>query len=435
MDQEQQASDGALMQMFDSGEDVSFLTPAEKQRMVALASQRLEGDGGPPSPSVMDERGMVDRAVDYLPAALSTGRGFLGGTKRTAPGAALAGLGGAGGEGLRQTVRAMQGRTDEYPDTAAGQLRRMGESGAVGAATELGGRAVIGGLKRLAPSFMRSAFGAQTQVRKAFPNVDLERAALDARAIPGSARSMSAVQQAGEQGAATLRNDLKVIDIASGNAPVASHADAVSVLRRRAPDARMGARGGAPAELNAVKEGLRQVRDMRGRPLNAEETFVAKQAHQRAGAAAQRSQAGAEAEAGAEVSSDIGQGLVAALKAKHPEIAAQLNSQQGLMALERAMANAQTRGPLLRMILGNTAGAGAGAMTYGATGDVATALVAGAAVPAATHLLTSPASLARMGITSDVASRAMHSAGARIPDALLRKQLLELLSGKYQGQE
>ena len=435
MDQEQQASDGALMQMFDSGEDVSFLTPAEKQRMVALASQRLEGDGGPPSPSVMDERGMVDRAVDYLPAALSTGMGFLGGTKRTAPGAALAGLGGAGGEGLRQTVRAMQGRTDEYPDTAAGQLRRMGESGAVGATTELGGRAVIGGLKRLAPSFMRSAFGAQTQVRKAFPNVDLERAALDARAIPGSARSMNAVQQAGEQGAATLRNDLKVIDIASGNAPVASHADAVSVLRRRAPDARMGARGGAPAELNAVKEGLRQVRDMRGRPLNAEETFVAKQAHQRAGAAAQRSQAGAEAEAGAEVSSDIGQGLVAALKAKHPEIAAQLNSQQGLMALERAMANAQARTPLLRTIASNTAGAGAGAAIYGATGDPLSALLAAAAVPAVTHAVTSPASLARMGITSDAGARMMQSAGARIPDALLRKQLLELLSGKYQRQE
>ena len=426
-------SDQALLKLLDSDNDVSFLTPEEKRRMVALATPK--SDGGPREPSVMDERGMIDKAVDYLPAALSSVMGFAGGTKRTAPGAALAGLGAAGGEGLRQTVRAMQGRTDEYPDTAAGQLRRMGESGAVGATTELGGRAVIGGLKRLAPSFMRSAFGAQTQVRKAFPNVDLERAALDARAIPGSARSMNAVQQAGEQGAATLRNDLKVIDIASGNAPVASHADAVSVLRRRAPDARMGARGGAPAELNAVKEGLRQVRDMRGRPLNAEETFVAKQAHQRAGAAAQRSQAGAEAEAGAEVSSDIGQGLVAALKAKHPEIAAQLNSQQGLMALERAMANAQARTPLLRTIASNTAGAGAGAAIYGATGDPLSALLAAAAVPAVTHAVTSPASLARMGITSDAGARMMQSAGARIPDALLRKQLLELLSGKYQRQE
>ena len=426
-------SDQALLKLLDSDNDVSFLTPEEKRRMVALATPK--SDGGPREPSVMDERGMIDKAVDYLPAALSSVMGFAGGTKRTAPGAALAGLGAAGGEGLRQTVRAMQGRTDEYPDTAAGQLRRMGESGAVGATTELGGRAVIGGLKRLAPSFMRSAFGAQTQVRKAFPNVDLERAALDARAIPGSARSMNAVQQAGEQGAATLRNDLKVIDIASGNAPVASHADAVSVLRRRAPDARMGARGGAPAELNAVKEGLRQVRDMRGRPLNAEETFVAKQAHQLAGAAAQRSQAGAEAEAGAEVSSDIGQGLVAALKAKHPEIAAQLNSQQGLMALERAMANAQARTPLLRTIASNTAGAGAGAAIYGATGDPLSALLAAAAVPAVTHAVTSPASLARMGITSDAGARMMQSAGARIPDALLRKQLLELLSGKYQRQE
>lgn len=436
MDQEQTLSDRALLKLLDSDEDVSFLTPEEKQRMVklGLSVQTQEplpnpDRGGPKSPSVMDERGFLDRAVDYLPAALSSVGGFAGGTKRTAPGMGLAALGAAGGEGLRQAIRAAQGRMDEVPDSPVGQLERMGTAAAVGAGTELGGRAVIGGLSRLAPKFMRIALGAQTPVRKGFPDVDLERAALDARAIPGSAASLARVQRAGEQGAASLRNDLKVADIASGNAPVATYDDAVSVLRRRVPDARMAARGGAPNELNAVKEGARKVSGMKSRPLNAEEAFVAKQAHQKAAAATYKAAAGAEGEAGAEVSGDLAAGIVAALKARQPEIAAKLLKQQESMALTRAMENAQPRTPLLRNVMAGVGGAGAGATVLGATGDPLSALAAAATVPTVTHLMTSPGSLARMGITSEAASRAMQSAGARLPDALVRKQLMELILG------
>lgn len=386
--------------------------------------------GGPPSSSVMDDRGILDRAVDHLPAALSSVMGFAGGTRRTAPGMALAGLGAAGGEGLRQTIRSLQGRTGEVPDTTGGQLTRMGTAAAVGAGTEGGGRAVIGGLRRMAPSFMRSALGAQTSVRKGFPDVNLEQAALDARAIPGSARSLARVQQAGEQGAATLRNDLKVADIASGNAPVATYDDAVSVLRRRVPDARMAARGGAPDELNAVKAGVRKVEGMKTRPLNAEESFVAKQAHQKSAAATYKAAAGAEGEAGAEVSGDLAAGIVAALKAAHPEI--DFLKQQESMALTRAMENAQPRTPLLRNIMAGAAGVGAGAGVYGATGDPASALLAATGGPMAMHMLTSPGSLARMGITSAAGARIMQSAGMRLPDEMVRKQLLDLVLGSNQ---
>lgn len=429
---QQHVSDGALLRLFESGEDLSILTPDEKQRMLTLVKASAS-DGGPPSPSVMDERGIVDRAVDYLPAVLSTLSGFAGGTKRTLPGVALSGLGAAGGEGIRQTIRAVQGRTNEYPSTPKGQLSRMGAAGAVGAGTELGGRGIVGGLKRIvAPTFMRTALGAQTPVRKGFPDVNLERAALEARAIPGNAKSLARVQQAGERGAATLRNDLKVADIASGNAPVATYDDAVSVLRRRAPDARMASRGGAPEELNAVKAGLRKVAGIKRRPLNAEESFVAKQAHQKAAAATYKAAAGAEGEAGAEVSGDLAQGIVNALKSGHPEIAEKLLKQQESMALTRAMENAQPRTPLLRNIMASTAGAGTGLAVLGTTGNPLTALAAGVAVPAATHLFSSPGSLARMGIASDAGARVMQGAGVRLPDAMVRKQLLELILGSNQ---
>ena len=384
--------------------------------------------GGPPEPSVMDQRNWLDKSVDYLPGALGALGGYAGGTKRTVPGATLAALSQAGGEGLRQTVRAMQGRTDEYPETVSGRVARMAEAGALGGSMELGGRGIIGGLKWLAPRMMRGALGAQTPVRKSFPDVNLEQAALDINAIPGSARSLERVQQEGVEGAARLRNDLRAIDIASGNAPVATYDDAVSVLRGRAPDARMAARGGATEELEAVKAGVRKVTGMRSRPLNAEETFVAKQAHQRAAQAAYRAKAGASAEAGAEVSSDLAQGIVAALRSKHPEIAASLLKQQESMALTRAMENAQPRTSLLRNIIGTAGGAGAAAAMYGATGDALSAIATGVAVPTLTNLVSSPASLARMGITSKYGAQAMQSVGARIPDAVLRKQLQDAIN-------
>lgn len=429
-DEQKALSDQTLLSLYESNEDLSLLTPDERKRLLKLTEPA--DVGGPPSPSVMDERGLLDKAVDYLPAVLSSIGGYAGGTKRTVPGMALSGLGAAGGEGLRQTVRALQGRTREVPDTLSGQAQRMGTAAAAGAGTEGVGRGVIGGLTRIAKPLMRGAFGAQTTVRKGFPDVDLEEAALTARAVPGNAQSLKRIQQAGEQGAASLRNDLKVIDLASSNAPVATYDDAVSVLRNRVPDARMAARGGAPEELAAVKEGLGKVRGMRTRPLNAEESFVAKQAHQKSAAAAYKAPTGAAGEYGAEVSGDLAQGIVAALKAGHPEIAEKLLKQQESMALTRAMENAAPRTPLLRNILSTTAGAGTGAAVMGATGNPLAAVTAGAAVPAMTHLLSSPGSLARLGIGSRAGAEAMQSAGARIPDALLRKQLLELLSGAYQ---
>jgi hypothetical protein len=224
---------------------------------------------GPPEPSVMDERGIVDKAADFLPSIGGAVTGFLSRAKGTPVGAIASGAGAAVGELGRQGIRLVQGRGDEVPDTLPDALKRAGKIGLMNAAQEAGGRMVIGGLSRVAPKFMRGALGAQTQVRKDFPDVDLDQAAVNARVIPGSAKSLRKVEQTGAQHAARVRNNLRVEDIKSGNAPVAGYDDAVSELRKRAPDARMAARGGATDELEAVKGGVRKVQGMKSRPLNA----------------------------------------------------------------------------------------------------------------------------------------------------------------------
>ncbi|MDP3703683.1 MAG: hypothetical protein Q8R78_04790 [Candidatus Omnitrophota bacterium] len=177
--------------------------------------------GGPPSPSVMDERGMLDKAVDFLPAALSTAGSLVGGSRKTIPGMALAGLGAAGGEGMRQTVRSLQGRPEQVPDTAGGQVARMAEAGAVGAGVEGGGRGIVAGLGRFAPAAMDAALGAQKVVRRNYPTVDLKRVALSkggglATPFPAkdiTARTMAAHAAVPASGAAADAGGARAIDV------------------------------------------------------------------------------------------------------------------------------------------------------------------------------------------------------------------------------
>jgi hypothetical protein len=387
---------------------------------------------GPPEPSVMDERGIVDKAADFLPSIGGAVTGFLSRAKGTPVGAIASGAGAAVGELGRQGIRLAQGRGDEVPDTLPDALKRAGKIGLMNAAQEAGGRMVIGGLSRVAPKFMRGALGAQTQVRKDFPDVDLDQAAVNARVIPGSAKSLRKVEQTGAQHAARVRNNLRVEDIKSGNAPVAGYDDAVSELRKRAPDARMAARGGATDELEAVRGGVRKVQGMKSRPLNAEETFVSKQGHQKTAAAAYRAKPGAEGEFGAEVSDDIARGLNAPLRNKFPQYAEDMQKAQEMIALERALFNAAPRTSLLRDSMGGAAGAGAGLATLGATGDPLTSAAMGIGTVLANRALTGTGALGRYALAADGMSKVMQGPGARVPDAITRQMLLELLMGNGQ---
>ena len=114
-------------------------TPEELDAIVNEMSAASPDAGGPPVSSVMDERGFVDRAVDFLPAIAGTVASLGGATKRTLPGMAISGAAGAAGELGRQGIRLAQGRGREVPDTLGAALMRAGTEGAVQSGAEVGG--------------------------------------------------------------------------------------------------------------------------------------------------------------------------------------------------------------------------------------------------------------------------------------------------------
>lgn len=110
----------------------------------------------------------VDFAVDSLPVvggALGAVAGGVGGGLATygigaAPSAAIgAGAGSAGGEAFKQLINRFRGK--DAPQTAGDAAAAIGKEGAIGAATELGGRALIGAGKWTGQQLVKHALKAK----------------------------------------------------------------------------------------------------------------------------------------------------------------------------------------------------------------------------------------------------------------------------------
>jgi hypothetical protein len=437
------------------------MDPAQIQAEVQkLAPATDTSDQGPQEPSVVSQRGIVDKAVDWLPSVGGTVGGYLSRAKGTPFGAVVSGLGAATGEVVRQGIRLAQGRGDEVPDTFTDAMKRAGTIGMTNAAQEAGGRKLIAGLSRIAPKFMRGALGAQTEVRKSFPDVDLDKVAVRERVVVP--RDAGRVAQLAESNAAWLRQNLK----AQGPQHVVSYDDAISELKRMVPDARSAARGGRPERAQALSEAtgeLRRVRDSGGvhvtrtpipqavstgtgwgpqptsvtpqlvrtvrQPggLSAEDAYVASRDWASKGKGALQAKPGARGTADAEAANAVRLGMSTGLKRRVPQYADDVARQQELMALERAMFNAAPRTSILRDTIGAATGVGAG-MT---AGDPVTGALIGAGTMAVNRAVTSPAALSRYALGSDALARGMGTGYARVPDAMVRQAFLELLGGKY----
>ena len=125
-------TDDELRELRASGEDLSFLTPAEQARLENLADFKS---------GVVGERG--DDWTDYLPTAGATAVGMLGGGKTNLVGATLAGMGGAAGEASKQIIDVLRGNMDEVPEPGVQQLKKIITEGLVqGGYDWLGGKAM-----------------------------------------------------------------------------------------------------------------------------------------------------------------------------------------------------------------------------------------------------------------------------------------------------
>lgn len=97
----------------------------------------------------------TDTAVEALPSVMGGAYGLA--SKVPVVGTALAGLGGAAGEGYRQTIDALRGNWSGVPESALDRIKAMVAAGAEQAGYEGGGRAVGRGLQMAGQKLYTSA--------------------------------------------------------------------------------------------------------------------------------------------------------------------------------------------------------------------------------------------------------------------------------------
>lgn len=343
------------------------------------------------------KRTWTDTAVDALPAI----GGLIGGTVGLAGGPAGAvlgaGIGGAGGEGWRRTVQTLRGKMD--PDQSVmGTAGDIAKEGGLQAAYELTGQKVVAPIMRLAgKGVMRGAMGAQQAVRRRFPTVDLEGVALrEGFGLGGdvSAKAMAAnkaVSAAGRAADAAGAAPIQPMEMVRGLRP----------LYQRAKQARMG------ENATQIIEEAKKLNSAYKGGVSVEDALVAKsemasQARQVMQGAADPRGAGVKQKVLGAASRSIGD----AAKDRGFGIPEALTKSQELMALEKAVKGIS--GPSrLRLIMGATAGVGAGA----ANGGDPEAALTGAL---STYAMTSPKAL---GLLAQLLAKGA-PAGAQLPRAL-----------------
>lgn len=242
---------------------VEFPDGTSPEAMEAALADFREGGGvtdteAAESPSLMSGRDWVDA----LPAATGTAFSLAGGTRRTPTGMALAGLGGAAGEGARQVIRSVQGRHGDVPASALQRVRAMGSEGAAQAGIE--------GLTRGAEKIVRPAAQALYGVALR-PTVEMMRDV-------GGGNVLRGLKQIVQQGfndyvmpGATGRAKRLVGESAEEATRLAASKETPTQLGRLLPRATADQGAQAATELRAAGEALptEQVGERMGRILEA----------------------------------------------------------------------------------------------------------------------------------------------------------------------
>lgn len=108
----------------------------ESEEDIAAVIQRLSA---PPAPV---EKGWGETITDALPTIGGMAGSFMGGSKASPIGMALAGVGGAAGEAYKQVADSIRGDFSEVPETMGGRLTKIAKEGLTQGGLEAGGRVV-----------------------------------------------------------------------------------------------------------------------------------------------------------------------------------------------------------------------------------------------------------------------------------------------------
>ena len=343
----------------------------------------------------------TDSAVDALPTIGGMAGGLLGGTRANPIGMLLAGIGGAGGEGMRQTLSALQGRWDEVPPDIQAQIQAIITEGAKQGGMEGMGRYVLGPITKLfgramyrsalkPPKVVRDEFGA-----KAVTNTLVDAGVPISRTEAGTAKVEGLLRGAGKETADTISA------AEAAGAPAVNMRPVVQSLdRTRGKVSERVVRGPARQQVDefrnaALAENPAPVSLSRAQGMKQAEQDLAIQAYK------------AEAR-GAPVNSietsmheDLARGLREAIERRIPSIADKNKRTQDLIGALKAITAAEGRIANNNLIgMGDMLSLGTGMGAFAATGRPSAA-----ALGILQEVMTRPEIASRLGIALDRAGR------------------------------
>lgn len=183
-----------------------------------------------------------DDAVETLPTVMGGAMSLAGGGRSTPVGMLLAGIGGAGGEGYRQAINALQGDWDQVPPDLRSQAQAIVQEFATQGGTEGIGRAFGPLLKFFGRAMYGTALKAPKAVHQEYPTVVKDAVAAGipiTRSKAGTAKAERVLDEAGDKVSEAL-----AIAQARGAAPVdmvtatqATHRTAQEIGKQAAPAA------------------------------------------------------------------------------------------------------------------------------------------------------------------------------------------------------
>lgn len=353
-----------------------------------------------PQSTMRGDPGVTDRAIAALPMAGGMAGSLLGGTRSNPIGIALAAIGGAGGEGFRQTLEAVRGNWDRVPPTIQAQLTQIVHEGVAQGGLEGAGRYIIGPLMRIVgrgvyrsalkvPKAVREEFGARevadTLVREGVPI---------SRAGAGTARTERALSAAGQE----TRQMLAAAE-AAGAKPVTARPVAQSLQRTRDTVADRALREQPLAEVQGMRDAL--LKENPG-PITLTRAQAMKQAEQDLAIQAYKQEArGAPVNSiDTSVHEDIARGLREAIERRVPGIKNKNLRTQRLIGALKAITAAEGRIANRDPVgMGDTLALATGAAGYSALGP------SGVALGVIQEALTRPELASRLGIAFDRAGK------------------------------
>lgn len=301
-----------------TGKTITFEWHGQGEPTEADLSEVFAEASKPQGPST------AERITDSLPTAMGMAGSFLGGSKASPAGMALAGIGGAAGEAFKQVADSVRGDFSEVPETVGGRLAKIGTEGLKQAGMEGAGRGLMGLIAKPARALYRGVIPKNIQDK--FSTADLAQSGLDSRVVLGTKGGTARAQAAGTRANANVQATAE-------KAPSLTAADVQAAFKPKYNKALSAGKTDRANEINAhVKQSMDEIGpgNFSGKQQLARKEFLEQEGKAAMGAPNPNMMA-----VNPQLANIERKALVKNLR-KSPEMADALNKSQAAIGVERA---------------------------------------------------------------------------------------------------